>query len=314
MSRQPSTYYRYRMFDTRTLESLCNDTLYFASPKTFNDPLDCAPTVHCDSDVTELRNLLTSLMKSRVKVEILNSLRAAKVKISPAAEAHAERQSDSSVEETLGNIRYFATDVEYGGETDVHEEYLLTSQIKDELRQHYERGVCCFSTTYNNPLLWSHYGGQHEGICIGYGLNRLPKPQLRKVIYGGDRLIRTSTLAKAFVSGDPAAKKTVEDNVLLRKATGWRYEREWRMIGPQGVQPSGLFLKEITFGLRCPHAVVHTVVSALKRREDRAKGVVFYRVFNPPHSYALTRRKIDLDDLRDFPIVAESGEEAFNQI
>lgn len=74
MTRTPTTLYRYRQFSTSTLEMLCHDRLYFAHPGTFNDPLDCSPSVECDSSMKEMQGLLSELIHRRVKSEVLNSL------------------------------------------------------------------------------------------------------------------------------------------------------------------------------------------------------------------------------------------------
>jgi hypothetical protein len=48
--------YRYRRIDAITIELLCHDTLYFADPTQFNDPLDCIPTVISDCESTPKRD------------------------------------------------------------------------------------------------------------------------------------------------------------------------------------------------------------------------------------------------------------------
>uniref|UniRef100_UPI004055F758 hypothetical protein n=1 Tax=Candidatus Electronema sp. TaxID=2698783 RepID=UPI004055F758 len=97
--------------------------------------------------------------------------------------------------------------------------------------------------------------------------------------------------------------------LLLRKATGWKYEREWRLIGKQGIQDSPLLLKEITFGLRCTIPVIHSIVQALSGREE---AVDFYEMHEVPSKYILRRRPIDLGELdNSLPKTAASGEEIF---
>ncbi|QEE13624.1 hypothetical protein [Aeromonas hydrophila] len=34
-------FYKYRAMNTNLIESLCWDKIFYASPATFNDPLDC---------------------------------------------------------------------------------------------------------------------------------------------------------------------------------------------------------------------------------------------------------------------------------
>lgn len=308
MTRHPTTFYRYRGFSTNTLDSLCHDRLYFAHPGTFNDPLDCSPTLESDSSLEELRHLLSVLVRRRVRSEVLASLSLARVKGESAAE-HAEKRAISEARDQLANIAYNATEQEYAASELEVEGWLLSTQIERELHRHYERGVCCFSTTYASPLLWSHYGEQHRGLCIGYGLDRRPKPEMHGVVYGGGRSVRTSLLTRALVHEDPTARRELDRDVLLRKARGWSYEKEYRLLGIQGDQDSPLRLKEITFGLRCPMSVVHTVVKALAGRNG---GMRYFQMFEVRGRFVLRRSEVDLAELGMYmPKTALSGAEVF---
>lgn len=310
MPKQPTTFYRYRTFNTATLDSICNDTLHFAHPGTFNDPLDCNPTLECDSGLEALRELLKFLIRRRVSAEVLNSLKEARLKGENAI-AHAKKRAQVEATSELANIAYNATNPEHTVEVNEAEEWLLEQAIERELHRYYETGVCCFSTTYTSPLLWSHYGDQHQGLCIGYGLDRNPIPQPQKVIYGGYRAIKTSTLIQAFIHKDNQAKAVLDRDVLLRKAPGWKYEREWRLIGKQGAQESPLLLKEVTFGLRCATSVMHSVVKSLSGREN---DVHFYEMHEVRGRYQLRRKRIDIEELaRALPITAASGFEIFGE-
>lgn len=311
MTRDPKTFYKYRVFNAITLDALCHDNIYFANPGSFNDPLDCVPTLECDSSIEDLRKLLGVLIGWRVKAEILGSLKQARVQISSASE-HAQRNAHIQVTNELQNIAYNATDPDYGVDIKEAESWLLVQEIERELGRHYERGVCSFSTTYKNPLLWSHYGDQHQGLCIGYGVKRDPVQKLNKVVYGGKRSIKTSTLSKAFLDDEKKAQSELDRDVLLRKARGWAYECEWRLIGTQGVQDSPLLLKDVTFGIRCPSSIKHTVVNALSGRDTKAN---FFEMHVIPGSFTLRRRPLDIDELEAFlPRTAHSVVEMFGPI
>ena len=308
MSRNPTTFYRYRAFNAITLDSLCRDTMHFANPGTFNDPLDCSPTLDCDSELGDLRNLYSILFRRRVLSEVHEALKKAGVR-GERASTHADRRVQLMVENEMANIAYNATNPEHSGTKDVVEAWILTDEIETELRRYYDRGVCCFSESYSSPVLWSHYGDQHRGLCIGYGIDRTPKPQLQKVIYGRSRGIKTSALVRTFIHSDCEAQNELDRDVLLRKAGEWRYEHEWRLIGPQGLQESPLLLKEVIFGLRCATAVKHSVVKALLGSD---RTIRFYEVYVVRGQYVLRRTQLDLDELSVFlPHSAVSGIEIF---
>lgn len=307
----PEIYYRYRTFNSKTLDSLCRDTLYFSNPGAFNDPLDCNPTLECDSSNEELRTVLTFLIRRRVKREVLNSLKEARMN-GETANHHAMTHAQSESVKELQDIAYHATNPEYEGNVTENESWLLVIEIERELQKYYERGVCCFSKSYSNPLLWSHYGDQHHGICIGYRTERNPIPKLNKVIYGGGRSIKTSAIINAFVTNNVQVQIELDRDVLLRKAEGWKYENEWRLIGNQGNQDSPLLLKEVTFGLRCSSSIVHAVVNALAGREN---DIDFFEMYTIRGSFTLKRRPLDTCELSAYlPHTAMSGIEMFGEI
>ncbi len=308
MEEKPETFYKYRAFNTAVLESLCHDTIYFSNPRVFNDPLDCNPTLESDSTIEELRRLLAFLVKKRVEAGALESLKQALMKGEDASR-YAENMAKKKADDELSYIAYQAASPEYEVDIKEAERWILVTQIESELNQYYERGVSCFSITYSNALLWSHYGDQHQGICIGYGVERRPLPELSKVLYGGSRIIKTSQLINTFLMNNTEEKKKLERNILLRKAEDWDYEEEWRLIGKQGVQDSPLLLKEITFGLRCPNYIKHTVVKVLLGRSSKMQ---YFEMKTNRGSYELCREPLDVAELGVYlPQTARSGIEIF---
>lgn len=307
-SSQPKKVYRYQRLSATTIESLCSDKLFFARPTAFNDPHDCKPTVESDSDGNTLRTVLAKLITRRVEAETIGALKDAKVQ-GKKAEAHAHRSGKQAAHQELANIKYNATNPDYEVSKEEAERWLLTSAIQQELLAQYDRRLCCFSETVDNPLLWSHYADKHQGICIGYGLNRVPRPNLHKVVYGGSRTVKTSLIARALLENDMGSKNLLDREVLLRKAPSWRYEREWRLLGEVGAQDSCLELIDVTFGLRCPAALQHALISALASRSNTVK---FFEMHEIDGSFKLKRSLVDTEELRGyFPKTAMSGEEIF---
>jgi hypothetical protein len=302
----PETIYRYRSFSEQTLSSLCSDQLYFSRAEKFNDPFDCKPCLEADSDLQRLKQLLTHLLHRRISSEVSEGLKRARIK-DPKVVTQANTGVSNVICQKLADIAYDATDPDNSGTPEENEIWQITREIESELGQDYDRGVCCFSNTDLHPLLWSHYGDSHKGLCIGYTLDRNPSPDLQKVVYGGRRSIKTSTVVNALLHNDSAARKILDRDFLLRKADCWKYEDEWRLIGKAGLQDSPLKLKSITFGLQCPEAVRHITVKSLAGRMDE---IQFYKVNSAHGDFSLRREFVDLADLgHSFPKTAESVEE-----
>lgn len=306
LSYTPDVIYRYRPFSSQTLDLLCEDKQFFSNPLNFNDPFDSSPVIEVDSSASQLRKILKELVATRVRAETIAALKSAKLDETVAA-SHAEQIAQREAMEAVRYAAYHATNPEYDNRTSA-EIGILRFDIERELRSRYGKGICCFSEEYNNPLLWSHYGDQHRGICIGYTLDRRPRPELKRVRYGGDRTITTRLLEQALVEKDADAIAQLDANVLLRKAPEWAYEKEWRLIGSTGLQESPLKLAEIIFGFRCSAAVQHTLMKAL---EGRADPIQFYEIVNKVGTYQLVRDDVDIEYTARLPHVAASALEIF---
>ena len=59
------------------------------------------------------------------------------------------------------------------------------------------RGVLCFSRGWHNPLLWSHYGDKHRGVCLGFDV---PNAHIVHVSYNSSRLLAA---ASKLLGGGP---------------------------------------------------------------------------------------------------------------
>ena len=114
--------------------------------------------------------------------------------------------------------------------------------------------MLCFSRDWRSPVLWSHYGDKHQGICLGFDV---PDVYLRPVAYVDDRRSLDSLVGDADDSVEPGA-------LFHLKFKAWEYENEVRrivklktvvhdgghMYWPFGSR-SGLDLREVVAGSRC---------------------------------------------------------------
>ena len=89
--------------------------------------------------------------------------------------------------------------------------------------------MCCLSEVVGNnarfkPLMWSHYGDKHKGICIKY---RIDNETIAAHNYGDHVILmkkvpyRENKLMSDYI--------TLE-NALSAKASCWSYENEYRLI------------------------------------------------------------------------------------
>ncbi|WP_199228587.1 MULTISPECIES: DUF2971 domain-containing protein [unclassified Caulobacter] len=230
--KRPEQVYKYRAFSQRTLEMLVEDTLFFADPSTFNDPLDAKPRLDADLDAAALEEVLEQLVIQRVTAELSAAAKTIRYK-GPKTVDHIAGQSQLTFTRLLENIRYNATDPEHEIEDPL--QHLLGRSVESELMRRYDKGLVSLGIRPNCPLMWSHYGDQHHGLCIGYTVPE--DASLHQVRYGGAPVVKAS-LVQAMLRGVASARERVDQAVLLRKALDWMYEDEWRLIGDRGAQDS----------------------------------------------------------------------------
>ncbi|MFG1351905.1 DUF2971 domain-containing protein [Xanthobacter autotrophicus] len=288
--KRPRRLYKYRGFSNLTLTMLVEDVVYFADPTTFNDPLDTKPTLHTDLGGDALEGILSRLIEQRTTAEMSAAAKTIRYR-GPKTIDHIARQSRKKAEQLLADIRYNATNPDY--EIDDPAQFLLGQYVQEELLRRYDKGVFSLAERANCPLMWSHYGDQHRGLCLGYSVPDTAIGDVHKIRYGGSRLVEASAVS-AMLDGDDAARRKVDDGVLLKKARPWGYEREWRLIGPRGEQNSPLELEEVVFGMRCAASVKYAIIKALEKRD---RTVQFFEIREQSDSFLLQKRVLDIDEL-----------------
>ena len=292
----PDHLYKYRIFSDLTVQMLVSDELFFADPSKFNDPLDARPILRGDLKVCELEELLKKLVAARVAAEMEAAARSLKIKTG-TAKGHIEKCSLREAEKIIRKIGCMSTGRPKQRERDQIRMY--KSEIREELLKRYSDGVFCLAEKSDCPLMWSHYGNQHKGICLGYSVPKAAISNVSKVSYEKNRVVEVRDIA-ATLAGDHEAKQRVDHAVRFWKASEWKYEKEWRVVGERGLADNILELDEIIFGLRCEDEVKFSVIRAMK---GRSRKVEFYEISENGRSSKLKKNKLDVDDFApSFPV------------
>jgi len=92
-----------------------------------------------------------------------------------------------------------------------------------------EIGICSFSETHDNEIMWAHYAQEFAGICVAYRFSRLLTNLDDPVEF-----IRLSYQDKAPTIPQSKTPEYLAKRVLSCKSYRWLYEREWRAFGPRG--------------------------------------------------------------------------------
>jgi hypothetical protein len=87
-----------------------------------------------------------------------------------------------------------------------------------------ETAVYSVASSGEEILMWSHYGGQHSGICLRF------RPRSLLDAFGIAFPVYYSDQRPRIVVGVEDRNEQLR-KMLLTKADFWRYEDEWRFIG-----------------------------------------------------------------------------------
>ena len=292
----PKRLYKYRRLNNRTLDMILNDEVYFADPSAFNDPLDTRPSLEADVETNKLEDILRGLVERRTNAELNAAAKSLRYR-NPRTIKHIRQQSQRRADQRVREIAFYSSVAIHDSAESRRD--LLRGDIESELFRQFDRGIVSFAERSTCPLMWSHYGDQHRGVCIGYTVPARAIVDIHKVKYRGSRLVRAGSVV-AMLEGCEAARHDVDEAVLLRKAGSWRYEREWRLFGALGLQDSPLEMENVIFGMRCTEAAKYAVMKAM---EGRARPVKFHEIHEYPGKFQLKKRTLHYDDARfaDYP-------------
>lgn len=168
---------------------------------------------------------------------------------------------------------------------DVASRNLRAGILAKKEQVHSNEGLLCFSRSWKNPLLWSHYAEKHKGIGLGFDV---PDDLLVPVNY-------IQGMQKLNVLSKQTSQQAI-DNFLHRlrytKFKAWEYEEELRLfVSLSGLEDqSGVYfipfdeklqLREVILGPRCdlPVNLVRNLVGGFSQKVVVTKARIAYTKF-----------------------------------
>ncbi len=192
--------FKFCRFNTNALQILINKTLYFCPPNKLNDPLDS---------------------QFNLKINKLNNF------------SQKTRESILSSRFFLSEkIKFLIKDIGLDlGKESSHESFF--TEYFTHLQNDYH-GICCFSQTHSDNLLWTHYSDEAKGICLVFDRALLITALKNNLNSGSYHLYHGSTTYRGIkklestLCKDGRLKWTL--NHLFSKTKHWKYEKEYRLI------------------------------------------------------------------------------------
>lgn len=247
----PELLYRYQgISDFRNeVDMLERHRLWFASPRTLNDPFECRP------HFVFSKNSVMSEEQALIVV------------------AH-QAPANSSAEERDEYVARLVVNSQ-----DPALVAIAQDQFRREIQERlYGVSTKSFSSNPNNILQWAHYADSHRGYCVGFAFQRPwtytnddgvnTEVALSEITYSeaypqfdGDIDFRNPDTDEWFVSG------------LLTKSPHWIYEEEWRALRIN-CRPS--------YQTFSPGSLKQIILGGRMHRRDRRELLAMIEVFPLP--------------------------------
>ncbi|PKF81095.1 hypothetical protein CW749_00145 [Vibrio sp. vnigr-6D03] len=151
-------YYKYRSFSEFSIKELLYQELYFATRQESNDPFDSKTFYEFSANENYWRNLLEIVAEkfTGFKESDINAAAKRLVSLSPMTyEQVANLDITKIIFESIDPKNYPVS-------------ILFSNEFKAliDLYAPEESYFTCFSKVKDDPLMWAHYAGNHQGFCL----------------------------------------------------------------------------------------------------------------------------------------------------
>jgi hypothetical protein len=263
----PKIIYKYRGWSNYIQKApLIKGELYLSSPSDFNDPFDCRiPANFIDLSDTEAKEY---------------------------AEAVVERHKEHLLAEgyNLTNERDFI----YNRVTNEREDMQASheKQTFESFDKH--MGILSLSARWDSILMWSHYGEQHHGYCIGFNEEKMRNSRL----FGSGGPVQYPEDKKyPEIKPIDETKPNTMFISAFNKSHEWNYEEEYRLTKLSYPNPfeqkdrvitvPNEFIEEVNLGLRISETNRNEIIKLCQKR-----SIPVYQLNKVPFHFLLDRTQI----------------------
>lgn len=117
-------------------------------------------------------------------------------------------------------------------------------------------GLLCFSRSWHNPVLWSHYAENNKGMCLGFDV-----PDDQKAVEYIEHPIKLTHL-----------NYEVADQMIFTKYEHWRYEEEIRIWATLNERSGNYYFYDYGDTVRLVEVIVGAGSSVSERKILQALG------------------------------------------
>lgn len=258
----PSIIYKYRNWkDDFHKNLLIKNEIFMAPPSLLNDPFDCRIY---ENHLKYLNN--TEQIEKYISQSLINNSQY--LKDNKINKLHARKILSKKLEDIL----------HYQIRTEV-----ISQEIDDK-----HIGITCFSEKWDSLLMWSHYGDNHNGYCVGFDEKSLRYSGM----FGKLKRVKYSDI---YPELDPLNKVSKLDEVkYYQKSKAWEYESEIRAMKLFFDNKSNRILtlfdnniKEVVIGLNTPQNNRKEIIEIAK-----ARGIQVWQTIKSDFEFKIERYEI----------------------
>jgi hypothetical protein len=187
-----SFLYHYQQFIPAHLTAILRDQeIWCSDPSSMNDPWDFKPWFSCEPMLNDPQSLerMLEMFRANAGPEVIND------PVRPLFEAR--------IRQDPRELRKFVESFSKG--------------LSQELCK---RRVYCLTLLSDSILMWSHYTGNHKGLCLEFNVDNPLFSRARPVRY-----------SHTYPEWTPHGMEENVSALILTKAVDWAYEREFRIVG-----------------------------------------------------------------------------------
>ena len=237
----PNIIYKYRNWRDEFHKNLIlKNEIFLSSPNNLNDPFDCRISSNYQKHINSIEN-----KEEFIKNSISNNLKY--LKENKITKEEAESILNKRLEDTL--------------------KFQVRSEVIEREFNDKHIGVTCFSEVWNSILMWSHYGDNHSGYCVGFDEKLLRYSQIGK--------LKRVNYSNEYPDLNPILKNKNSDEIkFFLKSTEWSYEKEIRLISlynesnpKRVINLDNDVIKEVIIGLNTSKKDKEEIVAIAKDKE-----------------------------------------------
>jgi hypothetical protein len=257
--------YKYRDWSINNHKKILLDNeLYMAPPSSFNDPFDCRiPENYFLLDNEEKLNLFIDKIEKKYKDRLTNL------------------NYDNEI--VKANYKKRFSDLKLTQKS--HEEHFFQQTNKCY-------GILSLTTKFDSLLMWSHYGNEHKGFCIGFNEDKMRESGL----FGAGFEVKYDV---EFPIRNPLEDREPMDDAYLQlghKAIEWEYENEFRLINlkldglndiDRKINFPNNFISEIILGANISDIHKNEIIKIAKERKIKMK-----QLYKEPFKFNLKIKEI----------------------